>query len=68
MLVAWLPFAVMLFVLEPFVIDRVLAERARRDPVGTMAIVQRLHVFLLVLTLAALVGGVGGVHGGWFAG
>lgn len=65
MLAAWTPFALLLFVLEPLVVHRVLAARAERDPVGTMALVQRLHVVLLSLSVVAVLSGVLGAHGGW---
>lgn len=65
MLAAWLPFLLMLFVLEPLIVHRWLQQRARRDPSGTMAILQWLHNGLLALTLAAVVAGVVGAHGGW---
>ena len=65
MMAAWLPFFLMLFVLEPFIMHRRLKQRALRDPVGTMRLLQRLHVVLLMLTLLALVAGVVGAHGGW---
>lgn len=65
MMAAWLPFFLMLFVLEPFIIHRWLKRRALRDPAGTMRLLQRLHVLLLALTLLALLAGVVGAHGGW---
>lgn len=65
MFAAWIPFVAMLFVLEPFLIHRWLKARAARDPEGTMALVQRLHVGLLTLSLAAVGAGVVGAHGGW---
>ena len=65
MIAAWLPFFLMLFVLEPFIVHRWLKQRAQRDPAGTMARVQWLHVALLGLSLAAVLAGVVGAHGGW---
>jgi uncharacterized membrane protein len=65
MLLAWIPFFVMLFLLEPLVLDRFLRARAERDPVGTMRIAVRMHVVLLALSVSAVVAGVIGAHGGW---
>lgn len=65
MLAAWLPFFLMLFVLEPFFVHRWLRARAARDPAGTMARLAWLHWGLLALSLAALLAGVVGAHGGW---
>ncbi|HRH73626.1 MAG TPA: hypothetical protein PLM62_11065 [Zoogloea sp.] len=68
MVAVWTIFALMLFVLEPFVLHRVFEERARRDPLGAMAIIQRLHTVLLGVSLVVLVGAVAGSHGGVFFG
>jgi uncharacterized membrane protein len=65
MVAAWVPFALMLFVLEPLFVHRVLRQRAATDPAGAMALLQRLHVALLVLSLAAVLAGAVGAHGGW---
>lgn len=65
MLVAWLPFFLMLFVLEPLLVHRWLKMRAGRDPAGTMQRVAWLHWVLLGLSLAAVLAGVVGAHGGW---
>jgi uncharacterized membrane protein len=64
MLAAWVPFFLMLFVLEPFVVHRWLHRRAQVDPVGTMRLMQALHVVLLALSGAAVLFGVAGAHGG----
>ncbi|WP_230369627.1 hypothetical protein [Paludibacterium denitrificans] len=58
-------FFLMLFVLEPLLIHRLLRQRAARQPVATMRLLQRLHVLLLLISLLAVVGGVVGAHGGW---
>ena len=65
MLLAWSVFFLMLFVLEPLLIHRLLRQRAARQPVATMRLLQRLHVLLLLISLLAVVGGVVGAHGGW---
>lgn len=65
MVAVWTVFALMLFVLEPFVLHRVFEARARRDPLGAMATIQRLHGVLLGVSLVVLVGAVVGSHGGF---
>jgi uncharacterized membrane protein len=67
MVLVWALFTLMLFVLEPLVLHRWLQARAKVDPEGTFALVQRLHWALLVLSLVATAGAVAGAHGG-FAG
>lgn len=59
----WALFTLMLFVLEPFFLHRRLIERARRDPAGTFALVQRMHWVLLVLSLLTVIGAAAGSHG-----
>ena len=68
MLLVWVLFTLMLFVLEPFVLDRWFAARARLDPAGTLRILQRMHWFLLALSLVTIAGAVAGSHGVLFFG
>jgi uncharacterized membrane protein len=63
MLFVWVVFTLLLFVLEPLVLHRRLSERARGDPAGTLRLVQRLHWFLLVLSIVTIAGAVAGSHG-----
>jgi uncharacterized membrane protein len=63
MTLVWAIFTVLLFVLEPLVLHRKLAERARRDPQGTLAWIQRAHWGLLTFSLIAVAGAVAGSHG-----
>ena len=51
--------------LEPFVLPRVFARLAERDPVALMTRVQRLHRVLLGVSLLVVLGAVAGSHGGW---
>lgn len=64
MLFSWAIFTLMLFVLEPIVVHKLLHEKARKDPMGALNLLQRLHYLLLGIGLVALVGGVIGAHGG----
>ena len=60
----WLIFTVMLFVLEPLVLHKMFERRARANPEGTLAMIQRLHWVLLTASLITVAGAVAGVHGG----
>lgn len=63
MTLVWFLFTMVLFVLEPLFLHRWFRERAARDGEGTFRIVQAMHVFLLALSLVAVLGGVAGAHG-----
>jgi uncharacterized membrane protein len=63
MVLVWALFTIMLFVLEPFFLQRWSAERARRDPRGTLRLIALVHAILLVLSLATVAGAVAGSHG-----
>jgi len=55
MVAVWALFTLMLFVLEA---------RARRDPDGTFALIQRMHWVLLGASLVTVAGATAGAHGG----
>lgn len=63
MVVVWLLFTIMLFVLEPLVLTRWLAARARTQPESTYLLVHRLHWALLGLSIVTIVAAVLGSHG-----
>jgi uncharacterized membrane protein len=63
MVAVWLLFTLMLFIAEPLWLDRWFEARARRAPENTLALLQRFHWFLLILSLATVVGAVAGSHG-----
>jgi uncharacterized membrane protein len=63
MIAIWALFTLLLFVLEPLVLHRWFAARARLDSYGALRIVLNLHRVLLVLSLITLVGAVAGSHG-----
>ena len=63
MVLVWLIFTLMLFVLEPLVLQRQLKQRAQRHPEKTFALIQRMHWLLLSLSLIAVAGAVAGSHG-----
>ncbi len=64
MTLVWLLFTIVIFILEPFVLQRWYRETGRKDPDKTMRAIQRLHWFLLLLSLVTIVGAVAGSHGG----
>jgi uncharacterized membrane protein len=63
MVLVWLVFTLMLFVIEPWFLDRWLIARARRDPQSTFRAVQVLHWILLFVSLVTVLGAVAGSHG-----
>jgi uncharacterized membrane protein len=63
MVFVWLVFTVMLFALEPLILDRWFEARAKRDAEGAFRLVQRLHYGLLAVSLIAVLGAVAGSHG-----
>ena len=63
MVLVWALFTVMLFVLEPFVLRRRFAARARRDPRARLRTIQRMHWVLLVASLVTVAAAAAGSHG-----
>lgn len=63
MVLVWLLFTLMLFVLEPLVLDRWFKERARTQPEAAFRLIRRLHWTLLALSLVTVLGAVLGSHG-----
>lgn len=63
MAVVWLVFMVILFVLEPLVLNGWFSRRALVDPEGTFALVQRLHWLPLAAGVATAAAGVLGARG-----
>ena len=66
MTLVWAIFTLVLFVLEPWFLHRWFHELAERDDARAFRLVQRMHIVLLTLSLAAVAGGVAGAHGAWF--
>ena len=59
----WAIFTVMLFVLEPMVLKHRLQETSRRAPERAFAMIKRMHIFLMALSLITVAGAVAGSHG-----
>lgn len=63
MLLVWLIFALMLFVLEPLFLHKRMA--ASPDPQKDFQRMEWMHRLLLVASILATIGAVGGSHGLW---
>ena len=63
MVFVWGVFTLMLFVLEPWVLHRWFKTRALNKPEQTFVLIQRLHWFLLGISLITVAGAVAGSHG-----
>lgn len=63
MVLVWVIFTVMLFVLEPWVLHKWFQARAQHEPEKTFKLIQRLHWFLLSISLITVMGAVAGSHG-----
>ena len=65
MTIVWVMFMFVLFVAEPLFLHRLFAKHVRTNPTKTLAFVQVLHLFMLILSLAAVGGAVVG-NRDWF--
>jgi uncharacterized membrane protein len=63
MVVVWAVFALMVFVLEPFVVHRLFHDYALRDKHRAFSLAIRLHALALTLSCVAIVAGVLGAQG-----
>lgn len=63
MVLVWGVFSLMLFVLEPWILHEWFKKRAKREPEKTFVLIQRLHWFLLCISLITVAGAVAGSHG-----
>lgn len=63
MVLVWLIFAIMLFVIEPFILHRHFAARAKINPDAAFRTLHSLHIVLLVLALVTILGAMMGSHG-----
>jgi len=66
MVIVWLVFSIMLFLAEPLFLDRWFHRQAARNPERTFRLIQRLHWFLLTISLVTVLGAVAGSHGAVF--
>ena len=65
MTLVWLLFTVVLYILEPLVLQKMFKKYAEQNPTKTFAIIHRAHWVLLMLSLLTIAGAVAGSHG-WF--
>ena len=63
MVAVWMLVALMIYVLEPFMIHRLFHEFALRDKDHTFAVATRLHAVALIVSAFAIGAGVLGAHG-----
>jgi len=63
MVLVWTIFALLLFVLEPFVLHSRFAARAARESETALRTIHGFHIALLVLSLLTILGAVAGSHG-----
>jgi hypothetical protein len=63
MVAVWLVFTLMLFVAEPFVLERWLRIQSQARPEATFRLVEWLHRFLLFVSLVTVFGAIAGSHG-----
>ncbi|MBF0148139.1 MAG: hypothetical protein HQL84_18315 [Magnetococcales bacterium] len=66
MVLIWLLFTIMLFIIEPFVLPRMITRISPTGARRVFPIMQRLHVILLIGSVIAIMGAVGGSHGMFF--
>lgn len=65
MVLVWAIFTLMLFVLEPWILHKWFKTSAQSRPAQIFTLIQRLHWFLLSISLVTIAGAVAGSHG-WF--
>lgn len=63
MVAVWLIFAALLFILEPFVIHRIIERRAATSSGATPTLMLWLHRVMLTLSVVAILAAAGGAHG-----
>lgn len=61
MVALWLVFAVMLFIIEPFLLHRRMA--GSNDPAAVFTRMEAMHRVLLAAAVGTVIGAVGGSHG-----
>ena len=64
MVAVWILFALMVYVLEPLLIDRLFHDFALRQKDCAFALATRIHLGALAVSAFAIIAGVFGAHGG----
>ena len=65
MTLVWVLFSLILFILEPLVLNKLFKKYAEQNPGSTFSFIHRAHWILLLLSLLTTAGAVAGSHG-WF--
>ena len=65
MIAVWFIFTLILFVLEPFVLHKLLKKHGAKHPQKTFNFIHKAHWVLLIISLITIFGAVAGSHG-WF--
>jgi uncharacterized membrane protein len=65
MTLIWILFSLILFILEPFVLNKLFKKYAEENPERTFTFIHRAHWILLLLSLLTTAGAVAGSHS-WF--
>ncbi len=63
MVLVWTVFTVMLFIAEPLFLHRWFVVKAQENPERIFRLIERLHWFLLVISMLTILGAVAGSHG-----
>jgi len=63
MIFIWAVFSLVLFVFEPLFLHKWFHKQAQKNSDRTFFVLQVMHLVLLLLSIAAVFGGVAGVHG-----
>lgn len=63
MILVWSIFTLVLFVLEPLFLHKWFHRQAQKHPEKSFFILQLMHIILLIVSTAAVIGGVAGAHG-----
>jgi len=66
MIFVWAIFTVVLFVLEPLFLHKWFHKQATENSEKSFLVLQIMHIVLLIVSLLAIFGGIGGVHGFFF--
>ena len=63
MTIVWILFTVVLFVLEPYLLNRLFKKYANENPGKTFSFIQKFHWVLLTLSMITIAGAIAGSHG-----
>jgi uncharacterized membrane protein len=63
MVIVWVVFTLMLFIVEPLFLHKLLVKKAQAQPEKVFSMIQRMHWFLLLISIVTAGGAVAGSHG-----